>query len=924
MKRYQFFFVVVLLLALSIPLLQFSQASQAINSSYYEREDSMSGRSQGSEVESGTRYTPTLQTLVWADQDSNGIADTLDQEIASKLVRGAEGDYVNVTVALRTRPGAEDADAFASSGGYLVTSPWTHAIYGFGGQIPYNRIADFVQRDSNVLLVEKEEACSATVAYASTQIGARPYVWQTVGLQGDPQSSIAVLDSGIDDSHPDFTPGFGDKNFTNKIVGWEDQIASATTPYDDNGHGSHVSGLAAGNGFFSTDASGNAVATWGANLGRITSSGTYLISGMMVNKTGTIAINVKWKNTGTGKLSALRLYYGDKTLDTGYWYSVSSVDTPNKDTWYTLTYDVSATPSGGYDMYHILMSLLAGSGSLYVTFSVSWPYTPPADGLSAWTGISPETKLVGVKVLDYSGSGTSTGLINAIDWIIANKEDYHIVLASMSLGFSSEVVTVDAAVANLVNSGIATIVSAGNSGSGANNIYTPGSVDEAITVAATNQFDNTASYSSQGGTSRYTGKTIKPDITAPGGSFFAVPLFSPDSNDYDADKGWSDAVPDDSAPMQGTSMSTPIVAGAASIIVQAMGGFASWEYTRSQALLPKMFLLMTATETYPNLREPASVYSPSLERGGKDAHEGYGRMNLDAAVDALLKTYSIGTTVIETLGSPPSLSDISVLGQKIAWARNVQLVGGGNYTFALDVPISADFDLYLYNGTHDGYGQPVILAKSVNASAGTDEIVEFTAGTSGTYYLVVKRVSGFGVFTLLSASEAFARDVAVIDVAPAATQVYVGDIVDITVLVQNLGTETETFNVTVFYNASVVETQDVVDLTAGAQENLTFGWNTTGVQPCNNYRIKAEASVVPGEIVTANNVFVDGLVKVKMQGDVNGDGIVDIVDLSIVAVVYGTFAHEPSYNPDADLNKDGVVDVMDISTVTIHYGDSCL
>ena len=130
-----------------------------------------------------------------------------------------------------------------------------------------------------------------------------------------------------------------------------------------------------------------------------------------------------------------------------------------------------------------------------------------------------------------------------------------------------------------------------------------GSVDEVITVAAMNQFDNIASYSSQGGTSRYTGKTIKPDITAPGGSFYAVPLFSVDSNYNDAEGGFTEIQANDSAPMQGTSMATPVISGCAQVVIQAMGGYAKWNWTRSQALQPKMILLMTATETYPNLRE---------------------------------------------------------------------------------------------------------------------------------------------------------------------------------------------------------------------------------------------------------------------------------------------------------------------------------
>jgi subtilisin family serine protease len=858
----------------------------------------------------------------WVDQDNNSIADALDEEIAAKRFNNTSEDHVNVIVALRTQPTTDDANAFVLSGGYLTTSPWTNAVYGFGGQISYNRIANFVQSDPNVLLVEKEQISHAHIAYAAQQIGARNYVWNTVGLQGDPQSSIAIVDTGIDDSHPDFSPGYGDKNFNKKIVGWNDQITPDTTsPYDDNGHGSHVSGLATGNGFFSTNASGNAVATWGANLGSITSSGTYLISGMMVNKTGTITVNVKWKNSGTGALSVLRLYYGDKTFSTSGWNQVTSVSTSTKDKWYTLTYNVLSIPSGGYDMYHVLMDLSSGSGNLYVVFTVSWPYTSPADGFSAWTGISPQTKLVGVKVLDYSGSGTDTGLLNALDWIVANRQAYHIVITSMSLGFGSEVSTVDAAVANLVNSGITTIVSAGNSGSGGNKIYTPGSVDEVITVAATNQFDNIVSYSSQGGTSWYTGKTIKPDIAAPGGSFYAVPLFSADSNDWDADKMWSDVAINDSAPMQGTSMSAPIVSGALSLIIQALGGFANWQWTRSQALQPKMLLLMTATETYPNPREPASTAAPTLERGGKDAHEGYGRLNVDAAVDAVLKTYQIGTTVTERLGRPPTLTDISVLGQKLAWARKVQLNTEGKYNFTLTNPSGADFDLYLYNSTGTYYGEPAIVAKSTGASTGGYEQIILTAPYNGTYYLVVKRATATtqsGIFTLESAFTP-KHDVAVLAVEPSSTSVYEGNRLNISVTVKNKGLNTEAFNVTAFYNNTAIGRQ-TVSLTPDATTILTFTWNTSGVK-LGNYTIKAQADILPNEYNTSNNTFINGTVQVKVPGDVNGDRTVDIYDAAAVSAHWypGPPIGPLGYDLNADINNDGAVNILDASIVSAFW-----
>jgi uncharacterized repeat protein (TIGR02543 family) len=699
-------------------------------------------------------FKPTVWKPAWVDQDNNGIADSLDQEIAERTANGTAQGYVNVTVMLKAPPTTQDADDFISYGGYLTTSPWTVATYGFGGMITYAEIANFAKRCPDVLLVEKEAVGEASVAYAAQQVGARTYVWNTLGLQGDPNASTAIVDTGIDGSHVDFSPGYGNMDFSKKIVGWDDEIGFAPSPVDDNGHGSDVAGLAAGDGFFSVDASGNAAATWGANLGSASSSGMYVVSGMMVNNTGTITINVKWACAGTASLLALVLYDGDKTLNTESWTPLASVNTPGQDTFYSLTYDVASTPSGGYDMYHVVLAITAGTGDVYVAFTMSWPYTPPSDGFSAWTGIAPQSKLVGVKVMNSLGAGTQNELISGINWIIANRMTYHITVACMSLGFTAEVSSVDSAVVNLVNSGVTTVVAAGNGGSGGNSIYSCGSVDEVITVAAMNQFDGIADYSSRGGTSRYMGQTMKPDITAPGGSFLGVPVFSADSNGNDAEGGFAEIQANDSTPMQGTSMATPIVSGCAQVVIQAMGGFAKWNWTRSQALQPKMILLMTATETYPNLREGETPStSPTLERGGKDPHEGYGRVNLDAAVDALLRSYAIGTVVTDTLGMPPTPADISVLGQRLAWARNVQLVSGSKYNFSLSVPAGADYDLYLNNSTGTTYGEPAIVAKSTNATTGGTEQFLVTAPYTGTYYVVVKRATettGSGPFTLSS------------------------------------------------------------------------------------------------------------------------------------------------------------------------------
>lgn len=173
------------------------------------------------------------------------------------------------------------------------------------------------------------------------------------------------------------------------------------------------------------------------------------------------------------------------------------------------------------------------------------------------------------------------------------------------------------------------------------------------------------------------------------------------------------------------------------------------------------------------------------------------------------------------------------------------------------------------------------------------------------------------------------HDVAVTSVTPSDTQAYVGEMVNITVVAENQGTSTENFNVTTRYENTtlgifeIVGTQEVTGLAPEQNVVLTFIWNTTDVQPCIYYTIKAEASTVPDEFDTSDNTYTDGTVKIKMKGDVNGDGSVDVIDLSIVSMAYGSFEGEPDYNPDADLNKDGVVDMRDLATVARNLGNTC-
>lgn len=59
------------------------------------------------------------------------------------------------------------------------------------------------------------------------------------------------------------------------------------------------------------------------------------------------------------------------------------------------------------------------------------------------------------------------------------------------------------------------------------------------------------------------------------------------------------------------------------------------------------------------------------------------------------------------------------------------------------------------------------------------------------------------------------------------------------------------------------------------------------------------------------------------EADINGDGVVNIIDLAILLGRYGSCAGDPGYYPGVDLNDDGCVNLPDLATLLARYGDVC-
>lgn len=62
---------------------------------------------------------------------------------------------------------------------------------------------------------------------------------------------------------------------------------------------------------------------------------------------------------------------------------------------------------------------------------------------------------------------------------------------------------------------------------------------------------------------------------------------------------------------------------------------------------------------------------------------------------------------------------------------------------------------------------------------------------------------------------------------------------------------------------------------------------------------------------------------VSIIGDLNGDGEVDLIDVSLFLQAYGSTSDDPNWNPQADMAyPHGKIDIFDLVTIITHYGET--
>ncbi|NJN83258.1 MAG: S8 family serine peptidase, partial [Caldilineaceae bacterium] len=205
-------------------------------------------------------YETTSPAPSAADVNFNQVHDLLDQ-----AVKGDGAALLPVIVMFDRAVTPADRALFVQHGGSILEE--FASIHAFLGQIPANKLLGY-RAAAPVAFIDASLSAQPELDVATRNSRAdRAWLGDTDGntnpisetlhaVEGDKQTAIAIVDSGLDDAHPSLSGfqdvrtlagGWGALNAATKIVGWYNWSGSASI-FDTDGHGSHVAGIAAGDG----------------------------------------------------------------------------------------------------------------------------------------------------------------------------------------------------------------------------------------------------------------------------------------------------------------------------------------------------------------------------------------------------------------------------------------------------------------------------------------------------------------------------------------------------------------------------------------------------------------------------------------------------------------------------------------------------
>lgn len=433
----------------------------------------------------------------------------------------------------------------------------------------------------------------------------------------------------------------------------------------------------------------------------------------------------------------------------------------------------------------------------------------------------------------FAGIAPNSGIVGLSGWKKTRKDlgrlaqefarKFNLRVVTISLGFGNDLGTVGGKLSNgsiraykkLARAGVLTVSRTMEQQPPALRDRAPAVADESIHVAKVGPWDGTitddtnepAALDDDGN-----GVYRKPDVTALG-SARAFIVGMDEHRTYAALSRRVDnfRTEDDNSPIRGygnwggASAQPPFVAGTAGLVAQALEEEAPAgislpppeEAGFADTMRLKQTILATASET-PFTAGPWHApqrKEPRYDFGGHDPIEGWGRVNIDAAVEAATRNLTPPSARADNRkqGQPPTKTTVTeTVGLMIP--RDSRAVAGHIAGEAGVYEVSINFkdwsgddselvsgrtphlDLFVYDAENPAqHGTPNIIARAQGLTGSTS--VRFTGakssgiGSGGTYYVVSKLVNVPGAFNSLDIHARFNLTVKQIDSSPTSRNV---------------------------------------------------------------------------------------------------------------------------------------------------------
>lgn len=532
-------------------------------------------------------------------------------------------------------------------------------------------------------------------------------------------------------------------------------------------------------------------------------------------------------------------------------------------------------------------------------------------------GVAWNSRFMAVKVLDAEGSGTDYDVAEGL----YHAADEGARVANLSLGGPFGSLTLENAMRYAYDAGVVMACAAGNDSR--NGVSYPAAYDSyCLGVAATTDSDQRAAFSNYG---------PEVDVAAPG-----VNILSTTGGGYES---WG-----------GTSMATPHVAGLAALIL---------------AQDPDL----SVDQVFAAIRDSADDVNAETDPG-EDVYLGTGRIN---AYRALIQVKLEPPDIRASLGSTFTVGVV---------IEGIIDLGGFQFDVTYDPSVVTVDDVRL--GPFLGStGRSVSeIGPNIDNGAGVTSYGATISGTdpgpdgTGTLATITFHAAGLGssslrlnenmtvthtsgnVIPVVTQDGAVTVADAFLGIEPSDTTVRIGSSFTVTAVVEDV-TDLGDFHFNLAYESGVVTATGAVcgpflgstgrsvspvgptiDNTGG---RIAFGCSSEGGEPGPDgtgvlavlgfNAAGLGSSFLQFESVQMSNTTgvtisvgtYDGEVTVTpgCPEDVSGDGVINIVDIQMVAAQWGLAEGDPGYDPARDINGDGRINIVDIQLVAGKWGTTC-